>query len=290
MPSLSVIHLVRKKNGIAAARRFLDSYLTVPAGIAHELTVVLKGFDAPADSLETETLFKGVANGFFRSPDRDLFFRSPDRDFDIGSYLDAARASTAEHLCFTNSFSVVRGEQWLDKLYHAAIVPKIGLVGATGSWQSITTDYLDRQKDPIRRPIDAAKWLLRPLRFHAQIKHSFLPFPNPHVRTNAFVIRRDVLLQLKRGPLRSKLDAYKYESGTEGLSRQVESMGLEMRVVGVDGVAYAPEGWPTSRTFWCGKQDNLLVADNQTMTYDRAEEPMRARLRRYAWQDRCKVN
>lgn len=278
MTSLGVVYLLRGANSTTAARRFRDSYKRNSAGIAHELIVLLKGFKDPSRSREVEQIFQEV-------PHRIL--RLPDKEFDIGSYLDAAAILKEEFLCFLNSHSMVRADHWLEKLYKAAVTPGVGLVGATGSWQSIATDYLDRQRDPVRDLLGAAKWFLRPIRFHLQIKNSFAPFPNAHVRTNAFLIKGDVLLQIRRPRLRMKLDTYRFESGLSGFSKQIQRMGLLLRVVGNDGIAYAPEEWPGSRTFWCGKQENQLVSDNQTRAYDEADARARARYRRYAWQDHC---
>jgi hypothetical protein len=61
-----------------------------------------------------------------------------------------------------------------------------------------------------------------------------------------------------------KLSAYKFESGKESLTNQVRNLGLRVLVVGRDGQAYDPEHWHRSNTFWQSREENLLVADNQT--------------------------
>jgi hypothetical protein len=53
--------------------------------------------------------------------------------------------------------------------------------------------------------------------------------------------------------------------------------------VGRDGVAHPPERWPESATFRAGGQANLLVADNRTRQYDRAEGAERRALAEAAW-------
>ncbi len=44
MKRIAVIHLVRQANGLPAFRAFLDSYRRHPAGIAHQLVLLCKGF------------------------------------------------------------------------------------------------------------------------------------------------------------------------------------------------------------------------------------------------------
>lgn len=109
------------------------------------------------------------------------------------------------------------------------------------------------------------------------------PFPAPHVRTNAFMIRRNVMLDLRCWEILLKSDASKFESGRESMTNQVLRMGLKVLVVGRDGCAYEKEEWPDSETFWQGEQRNTLVADNQTRHYDRSDTPMRSLLSRLAW-------
>ena len=117
---------------------------------------------------------------------------------------------------------------------------------------------------------------------------SFEPFPARHVRTNAFMLRRELMLGLRLPPILSKHDAHRFESGREGLTSQVLGAGLRALVVGRDGRAYEPEQWHLSETLWQGEQRNLLVADNQTNDYARGTAPRRVFLSRVAWGDEAR--
>jgi len=44
-------------------------------------------------------------------------------------------------------------------------------------------------------------------------------FPNVHVRTNAFMIASHTMAVISQHKVRTKRDAYKYESGKRGLSK-----------------------------------------------------------------------
>ncbi|MFW8646000.1 glycosyltransferase family A protein [Rhizobium beringeri] len=62
----------------------------------------------------------------------------------------------------------------------------------------------------------------------------FPHFPNPHIRSNAFLVKRDDLLAI---PLedKGKMAACRFESGKEGLSMHLLRQGLDILVVGADG-------------------------------------------------------
>jgi len=61
------------------------------------------------------------------------------------------------------------------------------------------------------------------------------------------------------------------------------SRGLNVLVVGKDGVGYEKEDWTRSNTFRIGEQKNLLVADNQTRLFKTADAETKRRLAACAW-------
>ena len=113
-------------------------------------------------------------------------------------------------------------------------------------------------------------------------------FPAPHIRTNGFVIERDLLLSLRTGPLRTRSAGQRFESGIDGLTGQLRRRGLAAVVVGRDGVALAPEAWPDADLFWQGTQRDLLITDNQTRVYARGSACVRGALARSAWGPRAR--
>jgi hypothetical protein len=95
----------------------------------------------------------------------------------------------------------------------------------------------------------------------------FPRFPNPHVRSNAFMVRRDRWLNLEFAP-RRKVDTSLFESGPDSFTVQMRKQGLATLIVGRDGAAYDVPKWPHSRTFRLEDQGNLLVHDNHTRAFD----------------------
>jgi hypothetical protein len=111
----------------------------------------------------------------------------------------------------------------------------------------------------------------------------FDPFPSYHVRTNAFLVPRDVIRAVRTWSFETKLDAWRFESGRRCLLRQVERMGLSAAVVGADGEAYEKRRWHESNTFWQSQQQNLMVEDNQSRDYRDGDADRRLFLSLLAW-------
>jgi hypothetical protein len=90
----------------------------------------------------------------------------------------------------------------------------------------------------------------------------FRPFPNPHLRSNAFMISRQLLIDLDFKLDNTKGATNRFESGPDGLPTGLAQRGLASVLVGADGVGYEVADWPKSATFRLGDQANVLVTDN----------------------------
>lgn len=304
MSNTGVFYLYRFAEGEAPVHKFLDSYRRHPAGVAHDLHVIFKGFPNRGALDSARALFGSVSINAIEVDDVG---------YDIGSYIAAARAVANPQLLFFNTFSEILADNWLEHLGKAFRLPGVGLVGATGSWQSASSGYeaallrvLRQPKYYLGRyfgstapssgkngrhadddgPIDIRRLIRRlsrvslyPLRVYEFGRH-----PNPHIRTNAFMIRRDVFLSLRGTAFKKKMDAYKFESGRHSMTRQIMARGLRPVVVDRRGKIYELPEWKSSSTFWIDLQGNLLVADNQTNNYATASVERRRLLRNHAWE------
>lgn len=272
--SAAVVHLLRAVNDDEAFARFVVSYRAFPAGADHELVLVCKGFGH-----ELPVRLLGLVDGL-----RPRVIHLPDRGFDIGPYAAAARQLDVEAVCFLNSFSRILAPNWLAKLLAALDMAGVGIAGATGSWQSLFSAGFGpgwRQPFPWQ-PGRWPRWFGRRYRW-VKFRLLYPPYPNPHVRSNAFVVRRQDFVSVRVPPMVSKHAAYRFESGTHSLTRQLQARGLRPVVVDRKGQCIDVAGWYDSRTFWAGDQENLLVADNQTENYRRGTPALRRTLELAAW-------
>jgi hypothetical protein len=129
---IGVIYLCRFAEGECPVRAFVDSYRARPAGVAHDLHVIFKGFSDRSSRAAVRALFGEL-------PVHAI--ESEDKGYDIGSYFAAARVVVNRRVIFFNTFSELLVDNWLKKFDDALSLPGVGLVGATGSWQSHRSLY-----------------------------------------------------------------------------------------------------------------------------------------------------
>jgi len=305
---IAVVHLVWGPLGQAPVRRFLESYSAHPAGVEHELVVVLNGVEGDQRSALKAEL-DAVAH-------RTIELHKPVQD--LAAYAQAVARLEHERVCFLNSYSAILVSGWLAKLAHALEQPRVGLVGATGSWASVRSATLNglflpnpyRGVVPPRRVArdqlaaieleldrhqgDAPPPPRRSLTRSVRATLATLPrmpeqlvcfdgFPAAHVRTNAFMIERTTFLALRIGRIRRKMDAYRLENGRHSITRQVRAFGLSSLIVDREGRFFDERDWPESRTLWQGDQEGLMIADNQTRIYANGGLDRRRLLSTFAW-------
>ncbi len=211
-------------------RRFIRSYASFSTGQPTHLHVIFKGFHTAEHERSARLLFEALPH---------TAHVMEDVGFDIGAYAAVVGYLNDPYVCFLNSNSEIISENWLGKLISNLRDPAVGMVGATGSCESLNYLHPD-----------------------------FPRFPNPHLRTNAFALRvKDAQRFLDGIYIREKIDAWRFESGPDSLTRRVFSAALTCLVVGRDGRGYGPSAWIDSETFRQGLQSNLLVGDNVTRAY-----------------------
>jgi hypothetical protein len=299
MHDVGVIYLYRFAEGDGPVRRFLATYARHPAGLDHDLNVVFKGFP------DRHAFDRG------RASFGDIAFNvieHEDVGYDIGSYRWAATVASNRRLLFLNTFSQILADGWLRQFDRALDESGIGLVGATGSWLAATAGYEAEAKyylgealrwplrfmgRPVPEPVGSKRtrtrrhrplhrYFLSPLEY-AQRLYQYGRFPNPHIRTNAFMIERERFLSLDFPRFASKVDAYKFESGRRSMTRQILARNLSPVVVDKNGQTYAVSDWRSSKTFWTERQTNLIIADNRTADYASGDQEQRRVLENLAW-------
>lgn len=126
---VAVFYLVRGADVLyqESVKRFLEAYRACPAGVDHDLIVILKGFSS-AQALDevrvtlNKLVFTEVHTG--------------DDSFDLGAYGDAVLRTECHRACFLNTSSEPVSHNWLLKLNRGLDVPGVGLAGASGSFET----------------------------------------------------------------------------------------------------------------------------------------------------------
>ncbi len=275
---IAVVHLVWIPYGITHFKAFVNSLKEHHTGTQYDLIFLFNGVDTDADITEYIE-FANKENLIFQ-------YDCLKEGQDIDAYRYIAAKIQHEFILFFNSYSTLMAGNWLDKYYAASNQSSIGIVASSASLQSYYTSVFQKNKwgwefnQSITYNYRKYKLFLKTFFYW---RFLFKPFPNPHVRTNAFMIRRVLFLEIKNEPLTSKFKAYQFESGRNSITNQILKRGLKTLVIDKNGQTYEPTEWKNSNTFWINDQENLLVSDNQTKIYNEASLDKKKQMTKLAW-------
>ena len=273
---ITVVYLARCAEGAPSVQRFLAAYRLHPAGVNHRLLIAAKGWDTASSKELLATIVGGIG-----AEVRHL----PDDGFDLGAYRRILPECAGHHVVFLNTHSEPLVPNWLSLMVRHAAPGR--LLGATASWNSHRPDRLTAY--PSWKP-------LKP-RFRSRLWRAWLgfreawadlggynAFPNPHVRTNGFLLPPELHhLVLSWSIPEDKHACYRLESGLSGLSAQVLASGGTLWCAGADGRLHAVEQWPAAGIFCSQRQQHLIIADNQTRDYSVATPDRQRLLHWYTW-------
>jgi glycosyltransferase involved in cell wall biosynthesis len=312
MADVAVFYLARIKEGFRHFETFARSLREHPAGLDHDLIIICKGSNRRTELLVLSAIFKGIPHQIIMVDD--------EIGQDIQSYKAAAERFPHTYACFINTFTEIRSENWLKKLFDALSLPGAGMVGATASFESLNNSYQLlhavhwRAEAPLSFDVAmyrSFRWIIgdpiggmlraryRRLRrfvgdllynrpgllgrmkglqsdwgrvttrgapFHFAVEYPH--FPNPHIRSNVFMLRREDIVNVPLIGEDQKLACCAFESGADGLSASIRKRGERLLLVGADGRAYDIPDWTNSGCFRSRNQENLLAVDNQTRAFD----------------------
>jgi hypothetical protein len=274
---VAVVYLSWLPYGIEQLQQFIQSYKKNKAGYSHNLVIVFNGLAYGVDKNSFTTLVKDEL------PKAEML--EMDSGQDIDAYFFAANKRSEGLILFLNTVSRFNCHNWLLS-YIRSFDASTGALGATGSYQSLYTTVFrtskwawESEKGPYHN-FRKYKMFLKAILYW---RFLIPPFPNPHLRTNAFMIRRVDFLSLKKRNLKKKFDAYLFESGRHSMTNQLLKRGYTVDVMGRDGNKYPLSRWKESNTFWVNDQPNLIISDNQTELYRTAGTAYKKYLGYIAW-------
>ena len=280
--SITVVYLSYIPLGTEKLEYFINSYKKNAAGISHNLII----------------LFNGIKNITELDPFNEILKKSSlnykikisSKKYDIDSYFFISKMITTEYVCFLNTYSIITTPNWLLYYYSAFDNAKVGAVGATGGYGDYQHDleYINILNNPFSLNLTKLKKLI-------YYRFNYYPKILPHIRTNAFMLKTKIFVNLKYKNVnpkilnlifrlsRTKLKSLCFEHGSNSMTSQIKKMGLIPVIVGRDGKSYEEENWVTSNTFWLSNQENLLIKDNQTKKFELADNETKKIMTNSAW-------
>jgi hypothetical protein len=282
--SLSLVYLSYVPFGKGYLQSFIDSYKSKQPGLDHKLIILFNGYkeEIEIDPFLVVLRNAGISYEYILSPEK----------FDIAAYFNVARVLQSEFIAFVNTYSIILHDNWLASLYQNVIKTGVGCVSATGSWGDFQhNDSYEKMVKDMKRGRISLNNFKKILFF----RYNYHPGVGPHLRTNAFMIRRATFITLSFESVKpailnlffniskTKLKSLCFEHGKNSLTNQLSKMGLLSLIVDRHGKSYNVECWKEAKTFWVSEQENLLVSDNQTLKYQHADENSRLQFTYAAW-------
>ena len=248
MTNIAVIYIFRGSdlNNVEYLNDFQKSMQRYKAGIKFQLIVAIKGCSTEQEDLVRERL------NFFDP----IYFRCLDHNFDIGTYQEIIQEYRFEYFIMMNSSSRPRADNWIREMLHAIMNNNIGLVGTMGSFESLA---------------------LRKLHGKISNKEHFDSFPNPHVRTTGIIIKREIFKKVSKDKniFINKMDAHKFESGKDNLTKQILGLGLKVLIINSDFNLFEINNWKNSKTFKQFNQEKLLIMDKVALNYEKMSDNLK---------------
>jgi hypothetical protein len=280
-PNLAIVYLIREQGGgWPSIERFIKELRTQPKLLGCEIVFVIKG------------LFDADHLSWIRQVAKEIgvqCFDLPDDGYDWGAYIRVAAQVHHEWLLLLNTHSEPKIKNWLtlysDLLRQDNI--ELGAVSSTASMES-HVPYWDKPLTRTRlgeRVVQRIWRILSSVFFRARKRLNYSEFPNPHLRSNALMLRRQDFLDYAstcKFPV-SKDDVLKMESGRSSLTRFLLGRYRRLVVLDCNGKAWESHEWAMSETFRSGTQKNLLIADNQTRAYQNSNARLQASLSVITW-------
>lgn len=208
MNKIGVIYLLRKGNDLSLLCNFLNSYIKYNAGIEHDLIIIFKGYKKIDSKNDIESLLSKIK---YQSIYID------DIGFDLDAYFNTAKKMPYDYFLFFNSYSIIQSEKWLLKFYTLCLLDNVGIVGASGSFESPLRNWRDQYFSKKRFFFKPQINTLKLIKHLIYLYIHYCNFPNPHIRTNAFMISSNNLKKIKYKSILDRSQALILECGKKVL-------------------------------------------------------------------------
>ena len=262
-----VTYLFSKYDSIECIKNFVKNYNNFPSGAEHDLLICLKKIK------KNENIYK--IKEIFGRLKCDIFFdEEANNDYDWGSYYRISKIHKNRIIFFMNCHSYPIKKNWLFKFI--SNFKEKTILAPTASHQSSTTSSFNNfYFKSIKQSL-----------YYGISNFRFFPlFPNPHLRSNSFMINSDDFLELNLIKCKHKLDAWKNESGRNSMTNQLIKKNFNTLVVNDDGRSFKMSEWKYSETYAFGNQLKLLISDKHTRVYQNSNEQTKKIIEKNNWEE-----
>lgn len=244
----TIVYLISNYDEESNIFSFIKNYKRYKAGLKHNLIICFK--NCYSKVFENKIRKKIYPYSYVKFVDINK------NDFDWGSYKRIALKNKKKLLFFFNCHSYPIKNNWLK--FFVNHYKKKTILSPTGSYQSISFSSFNGFyfKDLFRR-----------LYYGILNFKNFSLFPNPHIRSNCFMIYSEDFLDLKLINCKNKLDTWRNESGRFGMSNQLLTKKFELYVINNDNKKFSIKDWIKSNTYAVGRQSKLLISDKHSREY-----------------------
>ena len=244
----TIVYLISNYDSLSNIFKFIKNYKKYKAGHAHNLIICYKN----CYNKNLDKSIKKKINPFKYKK----FIDFGKNDFDWGSYKRVAKKNKNKILFFFNCHSYPIKNNWL-KFFLNHYKSKT-VLAPTGSFQSISSSSLNGFY---------FKNLFHRLYYGFFNMINFPLFPNPHIRSNCFMISANDFLNLNLINCEKKIHAWLNESGRKSMTKQLLDKGFKLLVVNNENKKFLISHWKKSETYAVKKQGKLLISDKHTREY-----------------------
>jgi hypothetical protein len=252
MNNIIVVYLISTYDDKQNLKKFINNYLEFSAGSDHELIICFKNFMSNDIIFKTPELNQIKYTKYIDNNDFN--------DYDWGSYQRISKYYINKIIFFMNCHSRPLVKNWL-KLFEINY-SKNSLLGSGGSFESMVNSAIkgNHTESKFKSIIYTISNFL-----------DFPLFPNPHIRSNCFMISAKDFLELKLNNANkfNKKGTWINESGRNGMTNQLKKKKFNIYVINSDGKKFEERDWHLSETYALKNQSKLIISDKFSSIYSK---------------------
>ena len=249
MKKIIVIYLSSKYVDAKFLSKFVYKYKKHKSGYRHKLIICFKNLLEDELKKRLKKL-KNIKCEIFIDP-------SNKNDHEWGSIKRICEINKKKYIFFLNDYSYPVCNNWLKIITGKIKFNRIIGCSASNSSHLSNAFYRHKNDSYLSAIITILKYLI------------FVPrFPNPHIRTNGFLIHAKNYLEfIQNKKIDSKFESSLLESGNNSFTNYFIKKGFEVVVVNNKNKIFYKDEWKSSETFSFRNQSGIIISDNQIRKY-----------------------